>query len=129
MATSKRKPRAAVPQPANDEQPQQPPISRPAVEEQAERTTAAQSAIDEQPQHPPISQPATGAQAHVTAQSLANERAMLMRRRLMLGLPVLALMLLAGGIGTLAVVALWTQLFPSLRRIDRLTEVDPASRA
>ena len=62
MATSKRKPRAAVPQPANDEQPQQPPISRPAVEEQAERTTAAQSAIDEQPQHPPISQPATGAQ-------------------------------------------------------------------
>src|SRR5918911_220767 len=29
---------------------------------------------------------------------------------------------LAGGIGTLAVVALWTQLFPSLRRVDRLTE-------
>jgi predicted MFS family arabinose efflux permease len=36
---------------------------------------------------------------------------------------------LAGGIGTLAVVALWTQLFPGLRRVDRLTEVDPASRA
>jgi MFS family permease len=36
---------------------------------------------------------------------------------------------LAGGIGTLAIVALWSQLFPSLRRVDRLTEVDPASRA
>jgi len=36
---------------------------------------------------------------------------------------------LAGGIGTLAIVALWTQLFPSLRRVDRLTEVDPTSRA
>jgi MFS family permease len=34
---------------------------------------------------------------------------------------------LAGGIGTLVIVALWTQLFPALRRVDRLTEVD-ASR-
>jgi len=32
---------------------------------------------------------------------------------------------LAGGIGTLVIVALWTQLFPALRRVDRLTEVDP----
>jgi MFS family permease len=30
---------------------------------------------------------------------------------------------LAGGVGTLAIVALWTRLFPSLRRVDRLTEV------
>ena len=34
---------------------------------------------------------------------------------------------LAGGIGTLLVVALWTQLFPSLRRVDRLSEVTPES--
>jgi MFS family permease len=33
---------------------------------------------------------------------------------------------LAGGIGTLLVVALWTQLFPSLRRVDRLSEVNPS---
>ena len=32
---------------------------------------------------------------------------------------------LAGGLGTLLVVALWTQLFPRLRRIDRLSEVAP----
>jgi len=32
---------------------------------------------------------------------------------------------LAGGIGTLIIVALWTQLFPSLRRMDRLSEVSP----
>jgi MFS family permease len=32
---------------------------------------------------------------------------------------------LAGGIGTLIVVALWTQFFPRLRRVDRLTEVTP----
>ena len=32
---------------------------------------------------------------------------------------------LAGGIGTLAVVGLWTRLFPSLRRVDRLSEVKP----
>ena len=32
---------------------------------------------------------------------------------------------LAGGLGTLLVVALWTQLFPRLRRIDRLSEVTP----
>ncbi len=32
---------------------------------------------------------------------------------------------LAGGIGTLLIVALWTQLFPSLRRVDRLSEVTP----
>ena len=32
---------------------------------------------------------------------------------------------LAGGIGTLVIVALWTQLFPSLRRVDRLSEVTP----
>ena len=30
---------------------------------------------------------------------------------------------LAGGIGTLIIVALWTQLFPGLRRVDRLSEV------
>ena len=32
---------------------------------------------------------------------------------------------LAGGIGTLLIVALWSQLFPSLRRVDRLSEVTP----
>jgi predicted MFS family arabinose efflux permease len=32
---------------------------------------------------------------------------------------------LAGGIGTLLIVALWTQVFPSLRRVDRLSEVTP----
>jgi MFS family permease len=32
---------------------------------------------------------------------------------------------LAGGIGTLIIVGLWTQLFPSLRRVDRLSEVAP----
>ena len=32
---------------------------------------------------------------------------------------------LAGGIGTLLIVGLWTQLFPSLRRVDRLSEVAP----
>jgi MFS family permease len=32
---------------------------------------------------------------------------------------------LAGGIGTLLIVALWTQLFPSLRRVNRLSEVAP----
>jgi len=30
---------------------------------------------------------------------------------------------LAGGIGTLIIVALWSQLFPGLRRVDRLSEV------
>jgi len=34
---------------------------------------------------------------------------------------------LAGGIGTLLIVALWTQLFPPLRRINRLSEVTPRS--
>jgi hypothetical protein len=32
---------------------------------------------------------------------------------------------LLGGIGTLAVVALWVVLFPALRRIDRLTDATP----
>ena len=32
---------------------------------------------------------------------------------------------LAGGIGTLVVVGLWTRLFPSLRRVDRLSEITP----
>src|SRR6266850_1995977 len=32
---------------------------------------------------------------------------------------------LAGGIGTLVIVGLWTQLFPSLRKVDRLSEVAP----
>jgi len=32
---------------------------------------------------------------------------------------------LAGGIGTLIVVGLWTRLFPSLRRVDRLSEITP----
>jgi MFS family permease len=32
---------------------------------------------------------------------------------------------LAGGLGTLLIVALWTRLFPSLRRVDRLSEVHP----
>lgn len=32
---------------------------------------------------------------------------------------------LFGGVGTLAIVALWLQLFPSLRRVDRLSEVTP----
>ena len=35
---------------------------------------------------------------------------------------------LAGGLGTLLVVALWTRLFPSLRRMDRLSEVQPEFR-
>ena len=30
---------------------------------------------------------------------------------------------LAGGIGTFAIVALWTRFFPDLRRVDRLAEV------
>jgi MFS family permease len=34
---------------------------------------------------------------------------------------------LAGGIGTLLVVAIWTQLFPSLRRVNRLGEVSSSS--
>ena len=34
---------------------------------------------------------------------------------------------LVGGFGTLVIVALWTQLFPSLRRVDRLSEVTPRS--
>jgi hypothetical protein len=33
---------------------------------------------------------------------------------------------LPGGICTLAVVALWTRLFPALRRVDRLSDVSPA---
>lgn len=33
---------------------------------------------------------------------------------------------LAGGIGTLVVVGLWTRLFPQLRQVDRLSEVKPA---
>ncbi len=33
---------------------------------------------------------------------------------------------LAGGVGTLVIVALWARLFPSLRRVDRLSEVHPA---
>jgi MFS family permease len=36
---------------------------------------------------------------------------------------------LAGGIGTLVIVALWTRFFPSLRRVDRLSEVAPQIRA
>ena len=32
---------------------------------------------------------------------------------------------LIGGVGTLVVVGLWTQLFPSLRKVDRLSEVAP----
>ena len=32
---------------------------------------------------------------------------------------------LAGGIGTLLIVAIWTQLFPRLRRVNRLSEVAP----
>ena len=32
---------------------------------------------------------------------------------------------LLGGLGTLAIVALWARLFPSLRRVDRLSEVTP----
>lgn len=32
---------------------------------------------------------------------------------------------LAGGVGTLLIVALWTRLFPSLRRVDQLSEVHP----
>jgi MFS family permease len=35
---------------------------------------------------------------------------------------------LAGGIGTLVIVALWTRFFPSLRRVDRLSEVAPQTR-
>ncbi|HYX66741.1 MAG TPA: MFS transporter [Burkholderiales bacterium] len=34
---------------------------------------------------------------------------------------------LAGGVGTLLIVALWGQLFPALRRVDRLSEVAPES--
>jgi MFS family permease len=36
---------------------------------------------------------------------------------------------LAGGIGTLVIVALWAKLFPSLRRVDRLSEVAPKTGA
>jgi len=32
---------------------------------------------------------------------------------------------LAGGVGTLLIVALWTRLFPALRRVNRLSEVSP----
>ena len=32
---------------------------------------------------------------------------------------------LAGGIGTLIIVGLWTRLFPTLRRVDRLSEITP----
>jgi hypothetical protein len=32
---------------------------------------------------------------------------------------------LAGGLGTLLIVAIWTQLFPALRRVNRLSEVVP----
>jgi predicted MFS family arabinose efflux permease len=35
---------------------------------------------------------------------------------------------LAGGIGTLVIVALWTRLFPSLRKVDRLSEVTAQRR-
>jgi hypothetical protein len=35
---------------------------------------------------------------------------------------------LAGGIGTLVIVALWTRFFPGLRRVDRLSEVAPQTR-
>jgi hypothetical protein len=34
-----------------------------------------------------------------------------------------------GGIGTLAVVAIWMGLFPHLRRVDRLLDVAPAQRS
>jgi hypothetical protein len=30
---------------------------------------------------------------------------------------------IVGGIGTLAVVAIWMKLFPSLRRVDKFTDV------
>jgi hypothetical protein len=36
---------------------------------------------------------------------------------------------LAGGIGTLVIVALWTQFVPSLRHVDGLSEVAPHTRA
>ncbi len=36
---------------------------------------------------------------------------------------------LAGGIGTLVIVALWTRFFPGLRRVDRLSEVAPQTRS
>src|SRR5207237_2092276 len=36
---------------------------------------------------------------------------------------------LAGGIGTLVIVALWSQLFPGLRRVDRLSAVSASSRS
>jgi len=32
---------------------------------------------------------------------------------------------MAGGLCTLTVVALWTRLFPELRRIDRLSQISP----
>jgi MFS family permease len=32
-----------------------------------------------------------------------------------------------GGFGTLAVVAIWMSLFPALRRVNRLTDVEPTS--
>jgi MFS family permease len=35
---------------------------------------------------------------------------------------------LAGGIGTLVIVALWARFFPGLRRVDRLSEVAPQTR-
>jgi hypothetical protein len=30
-----------------------------------------------------------------------------------------------GGVGTLAIVAIWAWLFPSLREVDRLSDVTP----
>jgi hypothetical protein len=35
---------------------------------------------------------------------------------------------LLGGLGTLAIVALWARLFPALRKVDRLSEVHPTPR-
>jgi hypothetical protein len=37
--------------------------------------------------------------------------------------------LILGGVGTIAVVALWARLFPTLRRADRLTAQTPADTA
>src|SRR6266850_1469052 len=36
---------------------------------------------------------------------------------------------LAGGIGTLLIVGLWARLFPSLRRVDRLSEITPRAQS
>jgi hypothetical protein len=46
------------------------------------------------------------------------------------GFALLAMQIQSGGVGTILVVALWSRLFPELRRLDRFADVVPrAGRA